>query len=133
MGELFKLLKIREGGKFWKTHILTFSFCGPLLAFGQSIIFNLFVGFSGALVKTNFPKTINPPAGGNHFFEKFVNPCSKLMKFLKLTGPGQSITGKFVVGCLGGLEKTNFPKNLNPPAEGEFFFGIFVKSLLKSW
>ena len=40
------------------------------------------------------------------------------MKPLKLVGPGQSITGKFVVEILGGLEKTNFPKNQNPPAGG---------------
>ena len=52
------------------------------------------------------------------------------MEPLNLVGPGQSIIGKNVVGILGGLEKTNFPKNPNPPPGG-IIFRVFCEPPLE--
>ena len=95
------------GDKFRKPQTFFIFGCGgpPPLAFCQSIIFNLFVGFFGALVKANFPKNINPPAGGNSFFGNVGKTFFLICETPNYDWPCQSLFQKTFGGFLGGLEK----------------------------
>ena len=79
----------------------------------------------------NFPKILNPPAGGNSFSENFGKTLFLNCETPKFDWPCQSLFQKtfgfFFLG--GGRKRVISPKNQNPPAGGNYF-SIFLKQFV---